>query len=372
SLLFSLKNFTIQISLDNFTYNKIVNKKIFLLFYIFTSALLLKYALISLVIAEINGGTVEYDERLDLIFGGSSFVKLFIDYIVNPITFISYVFLGISIYSLNKQNWKFYVIFPVYLISYTIITGGRSTFVIIIMMLLISTVCLRSCYNKIKIPKTYYIIGVPTLIIILTGMALQTGYRESGKYELNEDSLSESIYSMGESFLRYSVIPIKLFDVALDKNWDDKYGTFNCGKATFAGMDYIVCRTVRRFTGTEPWSGMVVVHDLQDQRIRIIPSSNQGYNYCYTAVFYNYLDFGIVGVFFIPFIFGFIYRYYILMFEKYRTLPLLIIVSFGYYLMLIALFNNYFIKTYIFIFCIFMAIWCRNSMYKSNRHKRLI
>lgn len=354
--------------------NNLIKSPIFLCFYVFSSLFLFKYARISLIMAALNGGTIEYDERLDLVFQGSAFAKLFMDYIINPLSFITYTLLIISFVNKMTRRLLFYIFSIIFIIGFIIITGSKASFIILLMSLFIGYVCIRATLKSINVPKKVWCICFPVVLLAFIGMAYQKAYRETGEYQLTTASVSESVNDMAKTFFVYSVIPIKLFDYALDNGYYDKFGTLNFGKGTFAGTDYIICRLSRHVLGHEPWSAQEVVSYLQDNRISVGIPSEQGYNYCYTASFYNYLDFGIIGVFFFPFIFGWIFRYFIIKFIKYRNLPDLILIVLGFYMMLMSLFNNFFIKTWVLIFCLLMVVWsiyCKKEIRISVGYKKL-
>ena len=144
------------------------------------------------------------------------------------------------------------------------------------------------CYKEYKIPffrirniVVYSVVG----ILMFIAMALQTGFRSTGTYSLTGDDFTESIISMGETFGVYSVIPIRLFDYALNNYYFDKFGGAKYGRASVAGFDGIATGVIRRFSGIEIESTLEIVDYLQDNEIYIIPG-NHPYNYCYTALIF--------------------------------------------------------------------------------------
>ncbi|MBD5202645.1 MAG: oligosaccharide repeat unit polymerase [Bacteroidales bacterium] len=329
----------------------------FMALYIISTFLLLKFAAKALIMAELNGGTIEYDQRIEMIFDGSVITQMYIDFVVTPLAYATYALLGISIMGASKRFMVFYILSPIFLVSFLILAGGRSIFVTLALTVMIVIVSMRATKTKFNLPRMLFIAGVPTILLLMLGMEMQTNYRKTGQYGLDTDALGGAIGHMGESFFTYSVIPIKMFDYALDHRWPDNYGTMNMGRATFAGADYLVCRGIGHVTGDYPWSTMKVVQFLQDTRIQISPKSKLGYNYCYTATFYNYLDFGLFGVFIMPMIFSFLFRVYIIKFQRHRALPDLLIICFGYFMMLMSLFNCYFIKTWALLYCLILILW---------------
>lgn len=351
----TVKNFKIsRIRLINET-NIVVKNKLLVALYIICTLFALKYATNALLAAAISGGAIMDDARGDLIFNNSGLAKLFYYYIVNPLYFVTLSILFIEVLGVSKKNWIFITFAILFIIACIILGGGRSKFVIIFMYFLFTYLCInQNNIKKILKPKKILItIGLGTIMI--TAMALQTGYRATGKYSLTGDGLSESLISMGETFGTYSVIPIKLLDYSFENDYVDKFGGFQYGRATIAGLDEILCGVAKRITGIPISPTMRIVDYTQDNPIYIIPGKHP-YNYCYTALFYCYMDFGIFGVIIIPFFIGIVFRYYIFQFYKYNSLPSFILISFGYFMMMHSLFQNYFIKNWTLIVCLTLAL----------------
>lgn len=340
--------------LFNYT-DKLVRNKVILSIYAVCSLFALSYARNALVAAELNDGAIMFENRLELIFGGSAFGSLLYNYVLIPMFYFTLTLLSLTLFHRSRKYIPFYVLSCIFLVSYTILAGGRSVFVIMMMYLVITYISLKSLKKRIRIPKKQIGFGFILGILVFIGMSLQTGYRKTGSYSFSGDDIVSSVSDMGEMFMVYSVIPIRLFDVALENDVPEKFG-MQYGRATIAGTDEIVCGLIKRITGDKPWSTAEIVKYTQDTWIRIIPGT-WGYNYCYTALFYNYIDFGIAGVIILPFIFGFILRYYVFQFLRYRSLPSLILISLGYFMMLHSLFTCYFIKNWVIMFCIVNIVW---------------
>jgi len=333
--------------------NKLVTNKITLVLYVICSLFALSYAKNALAAAALNDGAIMFENRLELIFKGSSFGALLYGYILIPLFYLTLTLLVITI--LNKiKCFLFYILSGIFLVSYMILAGGRNIFVIMLMYLLISYISLNS--NKKLFSKKKILTGLILCVLVISGMAFQTGYRKTGHYELSGDDFISSFTDMSEMFVIYSVIPIRLFDIALNNDVPEKLGGLQYGRASIAGTDEVVCGLIKRITGAKPHSTIEIVKYTQDTWIKIIPGK-WGYNYCYTAVFYNYMDFGILGVILLPFIFGYILRYFVFQFLKYRSLPSLVIISFGYFMMLHSLFTCYFIKNWVLMFCVLTMLW---------------
>lgn len=313
-----------------------------------------KFAIKALLLAQMNSGTLAGDDRGELIFEGSYLYKFFYHFIMNPLYYVTLSLISVVLFAKIRNRKIFCILSILFLIASIVLSGGRSKFVIIAMYFLLTYLC---CTKNLR--KQFFnlkrILGTFTaIVVIMVAMSLQTGYRSTGKYSLNSDNFIEAISSMGETFGIYSVIPIRLFDYSVEKNYFDQFEGPKYGRAVFAGSDGIVMGLIRRFSGNESESTLRIVDYLQDNGIYIIPG-NHPYNYCYTALFFCYMDFGILGVIILPFLFGSIFRYYIFQFYKTSSLPSFILIGFGYFMMMHSLFQDYFVKNWTLPFCIIMA-----------------
>lgn len=340
-----LKNQTLVI-----TKNKILN-----CLYILCSLFASKFAATALIVSELNKGTLSGEDRGEILFEGSYLNKFFYHFVMNPLYYITISVLCVVIFTKVKNRKLFCLFSIVFLIASIILSGGRGKFVIIVMYFLFMYICLTKDIKKKILNVKTILTSVVVLGIMMVFMSLQTGFRSTGTYSLNSDNIVEAAGSMGETFGIYSVIPIRLFDYAITNDYFDKFEGPKYGRAVFAGFDGIATGVIRRFSGIEPESTLGIADYLQENEIYIIPG-NHPYNYCYTALFFCYMDFGFAGVIILPFLFGLIFRYYIFQFYKTSSLPSFILIGFGYFMMMHSLFQDYFIKNWTMVFCLGMAL----------------
>ncbi len=333
----------------------ITKGKLLNILYIGCTAFAMKFMVTALIMSQINGGTLSGDDRGEILFEGSYMYKFFYHFIMNPLYYVTLSFLCVVVLTKIRKRMLFCIISVSFIIASVILSGGRNKFVIILMYFLFSYVCvtknIRYHFFRIRNIVVYSVVG----ILMFIAMALQTGFRSTGTYSLTGDDFTESIISMGETFGVYSVIPIRLFDYALNNYYFDKFGGAKYGRASVAGFDGIATGVIRRFSGIEIESTLEIVDYLQDNEIYIIPG-NHPYNYCYTALFFCYMDLGVFGVIIIPFFFGLLFRYYIFQLYKYSSLPAFILVCFGYFMMMHSLFQTYFVKNWTMPFCLVVAL----------------
>lgn len=335
---------------------RLTGSKMLKLLYLFCTVFASEFMFTALVMSELNGETLTGDDRGEILFEGSYVYKFFYHFIMNPLYYITLSLLSVVILGRIKNRIVFCVLSILFIVASIVLSGGRSKFVIIIMYYIFSYVCLIPNIRKQLFKIKNMILSIVILLVMLLAMALQTGFRSTGTYSLTGDDFFENIKSMGETIGVYSVIPIRLFDYALNNYYFEKFDGPYYGRATLAGCDGIATGVVRRFSGIDNESTLKIVDYLQDNGIYIIPGKHP-YNYCYTALFFCYMDYGIFGVIILPFVFGYILRYYISQLYKYSSLPAFIIVAFGYFMVMHSLFQNYFIKNWTIPFCLVMALW---------------
>ncbi len=331
-----------------------------LFLFTFCTFFLIKFALNTLVAANNQGaGLMDPDLRMKKIFEGKASASLLYMYVIIPLFYSSLCILFVSLFSKRtKRPYLFYILAIPFIIAYSVVAGGRNIFVIILIYLFVTAICIRATRKKLNIPFKWTKYCIVLIFLAMIAMSLQTGYRKTGKYEISEDSIGEQLQEMSELFASYSLIPIKLFDIALEHDVPDELDAFWFGRATIAGTDEVLCGLYRRIIGTQPESSAIITTYVQNTWVpNVLPDTGNLYNYCYTAVFYNYMDFGVLGVIIIPFFMGFIFRYYIYQFYKYRSLPALMLVCFGFFMMVHSLFQCYFVKNWSLVYCVLLAIW---------------
>lgn len=334
----------------------ILSNKFINIIYILCILFSLSYARKALLAAALEEGAIMTGDRIDFIFDGSATSFLFYNYIIVPLFYITLSLLCVALVKPNKKFFFFYIFSIIFLISYIILAGGRSIFIIILMYLFLTYILMNIRNNRIRIPTKIILSGIILIAIAFVGMAFQTSYRTKGTYTIDKEDAIESISKMGESFLVYSIIPIRLFDVAINNNVPERLNYPYLGRASIAGTDELICGVLKRFTGEKYNSTIEIVKYTQDTWISLIPGK-WPFNYCYTALFYNYMDFGILGLIFIPFLMGYCLRMFIRLFLITSTLPSFAIISFGYYMMLHSLFTCYFIKNWVILYCLILIVW---------------
>lgn len=205
-----------------------------------------------------------------------------------------------------------------------------------------------------KIISKYIVILTVLFCISFYVMMMMANYRTSGEFKVNKKDLEEQSEEMSKSMVKYAILPFQLFDISIEKNYFEKYEGPLWGRATFAGLEQIIVGGINKLGGNLS-STRAMQDDLQNDWQAISPTEDR--NYAYTAIYYHYLDFGIIGVIIFPFFFGWIYRYVLLSFYKNPTFPLIVMIIWGFQSMQQSLFTCNFAIPYACVFSIILIIW---------------
>jgi oligosaccharide repeat unit polymerase len=183
---------------------------------------------------------------------------------------------------------------------------------------------------------------------------------------MNKEAFVESYEDTKKRILSYSVLPIVLFDRSIKENYMERFDGPFWGKATFAGLDLYISNAIKKtIIPTHKTANDVVINYIQENYFPI--SSSEDANFAYTGIFFHYLDFGILGVIFLPFIFGYIFRYFVFIFYIRQNLPILALLGFMYFMMMYSIFTCYLIKPWVTFYIPILIYWAR-KLYKQNNY----
>ena len=325
--------------------DKLFTNKIVLLLLISLSAYFLSFAQEALLHSAISGKAVRVTTESDLYIQNTRFISIY-----NFVGYPAFNFL-MTIIPFALLNYKHTYLIPtlislVFIASFIIINAGRVMFVIILLYLLIIWV-VNNGNRNIKLTFKKIAIGSSMGIIALLGMSLVTQFRDYGNMSIdNDDVFSESVEDTQQRVLSYSVLPIVLFDRALNEDYMSKFDGPLLGKATFAGPELYIGNTIKNlFSPTYQTGNDIVIDYIQSNFFSVTPTMDA--NFAYTGIFFHYIDFGLLGVVFIPLLFGYIYRKIIIAFYARRNLALLALIGFMYFMTMYSIFCCYLIKPWV-------------------------
>ena len=342
-------------------FNKTLSSRILICVYIIFTLIALKYSTKALIISALQDSASEMAaERETLIFEENYWVSQAYTYLMFPLfNFASMAIAYIIMYQLKGHRLMLSILLC-YAATFSILAAGRSQFMVILLYFLIVFVCMErgKAILSVNSKQLKRIVMIGLLAVgLYIGMSYMTNFRTTGELQNSETAADSQMDSnMAETILSYSTLPLKLFDIALNEDYLTRLGGYRYGRATFAGMDVVACGALRR-AGIDVESSSEIVYYLQDTWEPV--SSTTSANYAYTGLFYHYMDFGIWGVFFFPFLFGMAFRYVIRLFNRTPSVPMLALIGICYFMMLHSVFTCYFIKPWIVLYIILLIIWHR-------------
>lgn len=230
---------------------------------------------------------------------------------LNPFHYVCIPVFGYMLFF--RRNWCF-ILVSLFLLSYTSLDGGRFGYLRIALGVVFVFYCL---FNDSKYKfKQVAVLGIGLLLFVYL-VAIVTNARSSG-----ENSLSRGAYV---AFSHYLCGPMSAFDYAITHDYIGRVGGFTMGRLSFSSVDGLI-RYAFQIIGIEmddPLSRLVEFK--QGERISI--GLHSTWNAQYTSQLFPWIDGGVFGCLFFPFLFGLGFRYLINLFLKYRNWPFLLLVS---------------------------------------------
>lgn len=279
---------------------------------------------------------------------GDLFINKFEIYLFSLIVSPFSEFLIIVLISLMLFQRKIILLFLClfFLIFYGYIGSGRSLYISILIALVfiilikkqikatnIFSLSLKSEAFATGIKRKFILTLFVVLVVIL--LSYITAQRMG-----NSDFNSETIFAGFNDFGKHSVIymtgPFRALDYAITHNYVENTGLFY-GRATFAGFDSLLKMFIHGFGGTYKSANDIIIPLLQNEFIPI--SSENSFNFAYTNVMIHLFDFGLLGVFLFPFLFGLFVRSMYYKFIKAPTFPMLVIIVYIFESMIFTVFK---------------------------------
>lgn len=331
----------VNIELLSKSVDKVCRNKLLLLCLIGFVVFCYPYVIKALALAAVQGGA-EMENKDELIFGGGNLVTIVYNAGMAVASVIAMVVLATSLILPDRKKKLPMILITILLqLFYVALSGGRSTLFSVILSLIFVYVCFHANDRKISFSRKQIISFGVVSVFVFIGMTAISNYRKSGEFNIEQNERKEAFETMGLTFLNYTVVPINLLDISFKENYVEKLNGYRFGTATFSGVDLLIQSVVKRF-GVDYETDFYIVHYLQDNRK--LCAKNHDYNYAYSMFFFNYMDFGLLGVILIPFLFGLIFRYVINRLYKYPTFSRMLMVVLFFKMMYGSHFTSPFIR----------------------------
>lgn len=321
----------------------------------------------AIMVAEMQGAA-EMNDKDEVIFGGDSLITILYNMGMAIASNVAIALIAISIVTGLWKRYIYMFIACLFLQTcYVILSGGRGNVFSLVLTLGFVIVCFSANKTKIHIKKRYVIYASLLLISVFYVMTMVTNFRSHGEFKIEKTEQNEAGKSMALTFFNYTVVPVNLFDIAMKENYIDRLGGLQYGKATFIGVDYLVESLMKR-VGVDYKTDLYIVDYLQENRKQC--RKDGYYNYAYSMFFYNYMDFGILGILLFPFLFGYLIRYSIKRFYRVSSVPRLLLVVLMFTMMMTSHFTSPFIRPWDMLYLIILLLldWYMSRSFANRRH----
>lgn len=336
--------------------NFVYSKKILLM-------VILGVLLCSLVLRKYISMLVLYDnERMEAM----SMIKenlysidyIFFSFFAPP---LFYVLNLIMAYMLFFERNKLRIsLFMVYILIYSLIGGGRTNFLVILIALLFIYLM-----GGIKLPKKKKCVLVLFVLCVYVFMSFISAFR-IGCEGFSLHTLSLGMNYLNENFITYLTLPFRLLDYSFKENYFDKLGGYHYGIVSFDGINRYTRLLLRLFSVEIDSVYEKTTYMFQNTWVLI--GKDYISNYAYTNVIYHYLDFGSFGIFAIPCLFAAFFRWVIKLCYVKKNVSSLALAFYLFYVLIHTVFSWHLNKLYSLGFILFLLFF---SLKNKKAHKWL-
>jgi oligosaccharide repeat unit polymerase len=194
-------------------------------------------------------------------------------------------------------------------------------------------------------------------------MSFLTVFVFEGDFILNMDSFLYGSGKINETFITYSLLPFRLFDYGLSNNYLDIIG-YQYGLSTLDGLNRYAYIILNKIGITIHVVANDTTSFFQEEWIHV--GKDTAANYAYTNAMYHYLDFGVLGIFLFPFLFGLFFRTLIKRLYISFSVPLYCLLFYLFYILIHTVFTWHIQKVYALGFILLM------TYYSFRKHRFVI
>lgn len=287
---------------------------------------------------------------------GAHFVLLR-DYFLNPLAIVLIPVFAYCCY--KKRIWES-IFIGVFLLEHASLSGGRFDYARILFGLVFVIFCV---WSK-KISKRI-VFAFGAVFAVFVGIIMITTMLRSGNLDISKEGINESQEDVSDQIALYIGGPIAALNYAIDNDYVNKMGGHTYGICTFNPFDHLL-QPVIKFVNPQrlPASNKFIGYK-QENMIRITPLTG-GYNGLYTAILFFYMDFGVLGVLFLPFILGLFVRFVFYNLYKCNNVPALALASWFFGKVLYSVFDFDAVSYLPVFYFLIYYIWSRRTMNPSS------
>lgn len=278
---------------------------------------------------------------------------VFYSFLGAPLFYCSNVVLAYSL--IYNRKLLIDILIFIYVIIFALIGGGRVAFLVIV----ISIVFILFMEGKKIYLRKLLLPFVGCVLLVYVLMAYLTAFR-NGLFEFTLDNIFEGASILNENFVTYLTLPFRLFDYAYHNDYLSQAGGYSYGLISFDGINRYLRLFLRLFSIDIPAIYEKTTAMFQDTWVAT--GKDMVSNYAYTNAIYHYLDFGILGVFMIPFSFSAFFRWIIKKFYEKGAVSGLCLMFYLYYVLIHSVFSWHLNKLYSLGFIIILTLLlCKNN-----------
>lgn len=279
-----------------------IQKNVFFIGILIFSCIYVYYTLVKFFNAIAVAGTLS-TVRTDF-FSGELYGPLFAQ--INAFILLPFSIIATPIFAylvFYKRNIICYSL-GFFLFGYESLGGGRLGYIKIVLAVIFILYILLDSYHicKSKFLRFVGVAGGGVVVLLIVVTSLRVGSVDS-KHN-SESAVSEFVSQLGS----YTAGPIAAFDYSIKHDYVSKFNGYQCGKLTTAGFVSMLNLFSSRVGVVFPVALEKITPIKQETSIVVNSKSDSFYNALYTANFFFYYDFGLLGVFIFPFFLGILFR----------------------------------------------------------------
>lgn len=310
--------------------DKLVSSKYFILLLIvidlFLIWLYLKFAALLLYT-----NAVDIRKDMNLIYEGNGAMALFYSIFIKPFDVVV-MFIGAYLLLFKRTKILPLVLIIINLTLSSLIANSRGSLFIVLIYIVMVYFCKNELFASVgkngRNSRQFFLIALISLLVFV-GMGYMTNQRYNNDNTFDAEAIYNGLSVLGEEFVTYSVGPFRAFDYALNNNYVELLGGHTFGACTFGFVDTFLQLVFRKLGLAYTADVNNVVGYLQESYITI--GKDNIINFVYTENFLFYMDFGVLGVVFCSYFFGFLSSSAAKGYNKKKNPFLLILVSYMLY-----------------------------------------
>ena len=263
-----------------------------LLYAFFRQQSALQYATISEYRVE---GTQDY------LFGERSWIGIIYNLFVTPFSYVLYVLFAYLLVFRREKRF-FLIISALVVVLSTSINNARGILLIVIVFVVFVVWCCPFFSQRIKMGKQLRNILILTAFIFgaISFVSYLTAQRMFGENEFSKESVEMGVETMNKHIVTYFVGPFRSFEYALDNDYFNQLNGPTFGRSTFGFIEGFLGFVLQKIGIPFQTANGRIYNKLQNEWIYVGWSTN----FAYTSLFNYYMDFGYLGILFLPAFFG--------------------------------------------------------------------